>query len=501
MLSATTAVEFGPAAVDFLLVAKTRWIAESDVGPTAGEWRVEGAHAGGPALRPNVGPSRVDFGQPAGDPPEDPFATDPRDGAAASIDDSGDPPSRDAHREGGMIDIGGLGVVRQSLSIAGAAAPTVESSPSARGDSLSTEAAGGAPLMFRAEGASVATEAGKASAGEVSYDASYEAAAPEPVVRDRAPPDPAVQDAVSGTSIVQEAAPAERTTHAPVSAEAAAQLAPPPEPATREAPATQAVAADAADEPFASPAADNAVADAGQASHNEPPADSGDDAADSDAVEQDVESEPEPKSKRPGDSDETRIRAIAPNALAHGESEGGWIDLTCVVNDPIRCDPNGAAGEDASPALADARQPDQVALEDPSVAGSRGRSQVFELATARAEREAAAVADLPPLDRAPRAEVIQAVFPFEASGDAASAVRALLDEAAFVPPGPRDAIFAEMAEEPEEAAQPSPGEQTRWSAGSIVLLAPAVVVFDLAERIARRGDRRHFARLADWRFS
>jgi hypothetical protein len=512
LLSATTAVEFGPAAFDFLLVAKARWIAESEVGPTAGEWRVEGAHADEPALRPNGGFARGDFGQPAGDLPDDPFAANPGDGAAATIDDSGAPPSHGVHPEGGMIDIGGLGVVTESLSIAGAAAPTVESAASsvesaasARGGSLSTEAVGGAPLMFRAQGATVATEAGEASGGEgsyeASYDASYEAAAAEPVVRDRTPPDAAVQDAVSGTSTVQETAPAERTTHDPVSAEAAAQLAQPSEPATREAPGTQAVPADAADEPFASTSADNAVADAGQASHNEPPADSGDKAAESDAVEHDVESESEPESERRADSDETRLRAIAPSALARDDSEGGWIDLTCMVNDPIRFDPQSDAEEDASPALADARQPDQVALEDPSVAGSRGRSQVFELATARAEREAAAVADLPPLDRAPPAEVIRAVFPFEASGDAASAVRALLDEAAFVPPGPRDAIFAEMAEEPEEVAQPSPDEQTRWSPGAIVLLAPAVVVFDMAERIARRGDRRQFARLADWRCS
>ena len=195
-----------------------------------------------------------------------------------------------------------------------------------------------------------------------------------------------------------------------------------------------------------------------------------------------------------GGATEGHLTAIAPADLASEESEGGLIDLTCVVNEPVRL----AGGtvvepEDASAGLADGEQVVQATTEELAVDGSRGRSQVFELAMATGPADGASELRTH-LDQTAPIGHLEATAPFVALPDSASSDQVSSEEAASAQSGAHETVFAEMAGEDADARSSTASQenQNHWSASLLPLLGPVAITLGVAERAAytRRQKRR-----------
>lgn len=193
-----------------------------------------------------------------------------------------------------------------------------------------------------------------------------------------------------------------------------------------------------------------------------------------------------------GGARESHLTAIAPADLASEESEGGLIDLTGVVNEPVRLAGETAVESgDSAQGLVHGEQPDQAAAEELAVVGARGRSQVFELAMATGRADGAREVQ-PRVDRTAPIGNPAAIRPFVALPDPASGDHVSSPEGASPQSDAHETVFAEMAEEDADVLTSAANEENHWSASLIPLLGPAVISLGIAERTAhaRRQKRR-----------
>ena len=181
---------------------------------------------------------------------------------------------------------------------------------------------------------------------------------------------------------------------------------------------------------------------------------------------------------------ETRLTAIAAADLDVHDEEGGFIDLTCVVNEPVRLACNAIPTADG---LVDGRgSPEALALD-----ASRGRSQAFELAMAAAAGETAALPEGPaqrpvPGSGSPTASPLN--WPDSKPPEPAPSLDTAVLESGAPAPRRSEAASTKEVEAGRANAAAVAHEQNRWSAGVTWIVGLALMNLIAVEPVA--GDRR-----------